>query len=71
MIRFIAINQYGEMVRIARHPRKELMEYMGTSHADKVYRDLKDGGAEHVGYYLKGEWFDVYRVDRFKSGVAS
>ncbi len=59
---FVAFGHRGSTLKIKKHPRKELLEYFGRKHADKVYLDSKDGGAEHVGYVVAGEWFQVYKL---------
>lgn len=59
---FVARDQYGNTVWIEHYPRKELMAWAGTKHVNKVYLDSKDGGSYHVGYEVKGHWFDVQRL---------
>lgn len=60
--KFIAIDQYGHSVFIKDHPRKELTERHGVQHADKMYRDGKDGQAKHVGYIVSGHWYEVLKL---------
>ena len=60
--KFIAVDQYGQTKFIAEHPRKELCDYFGVKHADKMYRDGKNGEAVHVGYIVAGHWFEVMRL---------
>lgn len=59
---YIAIDQYGEHYRIEKYPRKELCEIFGTSHADKMYTDKKDGSTVHVGYVIAGHWLKVFNI---------
>jgi len=66
--KFIAIDQYGNKIFIDKHPRKELAEYHGVQHIDKMYQDGKDGKAIHVGYVVSGHWYDVLAISPFKSG---
>ena len=42
-------------------PRKDLLEYCGRKHADKIYRDKKDGATVHVGYIVAGQWWTFYK----------
>lgn len=62
MKKYIAINQYGDKIFLENHPRKELMEYSGVKHADKMYQDRKDGSAQHIGYVVAGNWWTVLKV---------
>ena len=62
---YIAIDQYGNHVHIRKHPRKSLMDWAYTKHAEKIYID-KEGKATHVGYVVRGHWFNVYKIKPFK-----
>ena len=58
----IARDQYGTDYPLkTNHPRKELLDYFGSQHADKIYRDTPDGPA-HVGYIVRGHWLEIYNV---------
>jgi hypothetical protein len=59
--KFIAIDQYGNTKFLDKHPRKELTEYFGVKHAEKIYRDT-DEGVKHVGYIVAGHWYQVMRL---------
>jgi len=63
---YMARDQYGETHHIDKHPRKFLLEYYDTQHADKMWSDTIDGEVKHVGYIVRGHWFAVYRVHEFK-----
>jgi len=63
MAKYIAIDQYGEKVLIKEHPRKELCEWAGTSHADKMYCDDNAGNTYHVGYVIARHWFNVLGLE--------
>jgi hypothetical protein len=58
----MARNEYGECVSIpGRHPRKELLEKLGRSHAEKIYVNSKDGEKTfHVGYVIAQRWWSLY-----------
>ncbi len=60
--KFIAIDQYGDTKFIEKHPRKELTEYFGVQHADKMYRDGENGEAVHIGYIVAGHWYEVMKL---------
>ena len=45
-----------------KHPRKELLEALGATHADKIYIDKKDGTTVHVGYVVLQNWYTLYHV---------
>lgn len=55
----IAIDQYGHTYKLkSKHPRKELLELIGASKADKIYI----GEGVHIGYVIKGLWLSVYKL---------
>jgi hypothetical protein len=59
----MAIDQYGNHFDdLGKHPRKELMSRLDCKHADKMYRDTKDGTGVHVGYIIAGLWLELYHV---------
>lgn len=45
---YIAIDQYGQTWKNLEHPRKDLMERIGCSHAEKMYID--------------GVWLNIYEI---------
>lgn len=57
--KYIAIDQYNNVVRIRKNPRKELLECMNASYAQKMYV----GDGEHTGYVVSGLRFTVYRIE--------
>jgi len=63
MIKYIAVDQYNNFVPIDKAPRKELMDWAGTKHADKMYVDTKAGTPVHVGYVVSGHWFTVLGIE--------
>ena len=71
LIGFIGIDQYGKTYILDKHPRKELMDQLGTTHAEKMYRDIivlkgekKTTETVHVGYVIRGLWITVYKTFR-------
>ena len=60
---YIAIAQYGQTYHIKKHPRNTLLNLFGRKHASKMYRDKKDGTAQHVGYVIAGFWLSVYKLE--------
>jgi hypothetical protein len=48
-----------------KHPRKELLDKLGRSHADKVYIDTKSG-VKHIGYIVAGQWFTFYNLTQWE-----
>ena len=64
---YIGLDQYGKHYVIKKSPRKELLEYFGVKHADKMYIDTKEGKQKHKGYIIAGNWIDVYRIGEWKS----
>lgn len=63
---YMAINQYGDTYHGLEHPRKDLCEKLGSTHAEKMYVDTKDGDTYHVGYVIAGEWLRLYEVKPFR-----
>lgn len=62
----VAFDQYGQKYKLkTNHPRKELLDYFGHQHADKMYRDT-DNGARHVGYIINGYWLEIFRLEPWK-----
>lgn len=59
---FIAFDQCNNHYPIHAHPRKELLELFDRQHADKMYRDRKDG-IYHVGYIIAGHWLEVFGTE--------
>lgn len=60
---YMAIDQYGTTYHGLKHPRKDLMERIGCSHAKKMYLDKADGSIAHVGYVIGGLWLTLYKVE--------
>ena len=62
----MAIDQYGTTYHnLGPYPRKALLERLYRKHADKIYRDTKDGTI-HVGYVIAKLWLTVYTVQRME-----
>jgi len=59
---YIGIDQYGTHYNMEKYPRKELLEYLGYKHCQKMYCDLKTGGSRHIGYVIGGHWIEVLEV---------
>ena len=58
-----AVNESGERIALeGRHPRKELLDYLGRKSARRMYRDKADGRTVHVGYVVGGSWWTFYNV---------
>ena len=68
---FMAIDQYGQTYHdLGSHPRKKLIERIGSGHVSKMYLDKKDGGSVHVGYVIGQHWLTLYEVKPFeRSGL--
>lgn len=64
--KFLAEDQYGQQVWIKDHPRKELCEHVGTTHAEKMYIDDNDGNSHHIGYVVGRRWFSIFKVAAWK-----
>ena len=62
MANYMATDQYGNTFHGLKHPRKDLMEKIGSKHVEKMYVDLKSGGSRQKGYVIGGHWLSVYEV---------
>ena len=59
----IAIDQYGTHYdNLGEFPRKELLNRLGSTHADKMYQDKNDGSTVCVGYIIAGLWLTIYNL---------
>jgi hypothetical protein len=67
MSNYMAIDQYGQTYHdLGQHPRKELIERIGSGHVSKMYLDKKDGGSVQVGYVIGQYWLTLYEVKPFE-----
>lgn len=58
-----AVNEHGERIALdGKHPRKELLAYLGVTSAQRIYCDKLDGSRVHVGYVAGGAWWTLYNV---------
>ena len=59
----MAIDQNGDVHHdLGPHPRKELLERLEATKAEKMYVKKKDGTSVHIGYVIKGMWLTLYEV---------
>jgi len=61
---YIGICSDGTKIHIAKYPRKELCEYFGVKHAEKMY--VGDEKGLHIGYVIAGRWITVYEIHEWK-----
>lgn len=64
---YIAIDQYGQTYQNLQHPRKDLLNRLGRSHAENMYIDTKSGDTKHSGYVIAGLWLTIYKLSDWKS----
>ena len=64
----MGIDQYGNHYDGLVHPRKDLLDRLGASHAEKLYRD-RGGKPVHVGYVISGLWIELYEVHAWSKEV--
>lgn len=64
----LVVDQYGSSFSIAgKHPRKEILEHLRSSHAQKMFIDVRAGDKlfeDHVGYIVGGLWLKLYTIQR-------
>lgn len=65
-MKYIAFDQYHCAYTIQRYPRKELLQNLCATHADKIYVDTLEGKTRHVGYVIDGLWLTVFKAEPFK-----
>ena len=65
--KYIAEDQYGNIVWIKDHPRKELMQWAGVKSAQNMYMDDKNGNTHKTGYVVSGHWFSVFTVGAWEA----
>ena len=63
---YLGIDQYGGKYTLKTHPRKELLEQLGASRAEKMYIDTTSGEARHKGYIINGLWIDIFTITSWK-----
>ena len=67
---YIGIDQYGQVYKNLKHPRKDLLARLDRKHAAKMYEDIKitEHGKipqmrqHHIGYVIAGCWIRVYTI---------
>ena len=65
LIGYIAQSQSTILaLNCTKNPRKALLEKLGATRADKIYRDTKEGSI-HVGYIVNGMWFDIFEIHKW------
>lgn len=65
--RFVGVDQYGTTYWLGAHPRKELLDRLCRSRAEKMYRDDSSlQGYCHVGYVIGGLWIEVFKLRPFQ-----
>ncbi len=71
MKNYMSIDQYGQTYHdLGPHPRKELINRIGSKHVSKMYHDKNDGSVVHVGYVIGQHWCTLYEVTPFeRSGL--
>ena len=66
---YMAIDQFGETYHGLKHPRKDLMEQLGATKAERIYVDAKNGDILHVGYVIAGHWCRIFKVEPLRKKV--
>ncbi len=66
----LAIDQYGQEIWLeGKHPRAELLKYLGKKHCEKMYVDKKDGSIKHIGYIVGNQWFTLLNISLWEKQV--
>jgi len=66
---YMAVDQHGQTFHNLKHPRKDLMERLGSTHADKMYIDDKNNNSFHTGYIIAGLWLSLFIVTPMRKKV--
>jgi hypothetical protein len=60
---YLGIDQCNQKFFLkTKNPRKELLEMLGRTKAEKMFVDDKDGNRKHIGYIIAGHWITLYNV---------
>ena len=63
----MGIDQYGESYHaLGKYPRKELLERLYATSAQKMYRDMSSSEPLHVGYIIRGLRIELFTVTSWK-----
>ena len=65
----MGVDQYNNTYHNLTHPRKDLLNRLGATHAERMYVDKKDGTTVHVGYIIRHHWICLYEVTPFEKPV--
>lgn len=66
--RYVGVDQYGAAYWLGAYPRKELLDRLGRSRAEIMYRDGNSPlGYHRVGYVIAGLWIEVFALAPFDS----
>ena len=64
---WMARDQYGKtLVFKAAHPRKGLLEKLFARSASKMYIDDAQGVSHHIGYVVRGQWWQLFECKGFE-----
>jgi hypothetical protein len=63
---YLGIDQYGQTYTLNKHPRKELLEYLGKTTAKKMFVDTTSGDSRHLGYVIGNLWIRILEVHAWK-----
>lgn len=60
---YLAVNEYGYVIKLlTKYPRKELMDYFGVKHAERIYQNTSEGTKMHVGWIVAKQWWSIYQL---------
>lgn len=68
---YLAVGHEGTTIlltKLDKSPRQQLLKKLGVTHAEKIYQDKKEGGADQIGYAVNGIWFHIYEVHSWTGG---
>ncbi|MBV9667307.1 MAG: hypothetical protein JO327_04175 [Nitrososphaeraceae archaeon] len=66
----MGIDQYGQTYHnLGKFPRKELLQRLGSTHAERMYVDKKNGTTVHCGYVIARLWISLYEVQPFERKI--
>lgn len=66
---YLGLDNFGNYYRIDKYPRKELLDYLGYKHADKMYTDTLSGKTKHIGYIIGQHWIRIYEIHDWNGGI--
>ena len=63
---YMAVGHRGTVHQLTdadKSPRAQLLAKCGRQHCARQFCDLKNGGTQHTGYIVAGEWWTIFGLE--------